>query len=87
MARAGPEAADEMLALMRHLGIDPVEVLLQHPVLFRDMQLRCAKCSAKSRCRRDLGNSNAAAEFSHYCSNSDELNAMRPLPGVILDQL
>jgi hypothetical protein len=85
LARAGPEAADEMLAMMRHLGIDPVEVLLQHPALFRDMQLRCAKCSAKSRCRRDLSNSNAGKQFGHYCGNSDELNAMRTQPNLMLD--
>jgi len=85
MARAGPEAADEMLAMMRHLGIDPVEVLLQHPVLFRDMQLRCAKCSAKSRCRRDLHTNTADKQFGHYCGNSDELKVMRSQPSVLLE--
>lgn len=84
LARAGPDAAMEMLAMMRHIGIDPVEALLQHPALFRDMQLRCAKCSAKSRCRRDLGDRSAAKQFGHYCGNSDELNSMRADPDLLL---
>lgn len=85
LARAGPQASDEMLTLMSHIGIDPAEVLQRHPALFRAMQLRCAKCSAKSRCRRDIGNDSAGKQFGHYCGNSDELISLRVYPDLLLE--
>ncbi|UIY30592.1 hypothetical protein LZK73_08715 [Neorhizobium galegae] len=43
----GPHAADEMLALMKLLNIDPEEARLEEPAEFREMHVTCVHCGEK----------------------------------------
>ena len=80
LAKAGPHAADEMIALMTALNIDADEAAHAHAFQFRDMQITCSACTSKDRCRRDLTRHAADQEYVHYCGNAEHLNGMRAEP-------
>ncbi|WP_117194084.1 DUF6455 family protein [Rhizobium terrae] len=80
LIRKGPHAADEMLKLMKLLGIDAAEAKLAEPAEFREMHVTCAHCREKSRCRRELANGMAKTDFPEYCGNADLLLDMRARP-------
>lgn len=77
LANAGPNAADEMVALMLAINLDPTEVARLYPAQFRDMQINCSLCESKERCRKDLGDQTADREHVHYCSNVDHLKSLQ----------
>jgi len=77
LANAGPHAADEMVALMLAINIDPAEVARLYPEQFRDMQVNCSLCESKDRCRHDLGEQVIDREYVRYCSNADHLRALQ----------
>lgn len=77
LANAGPHAADEMIALMLAISIDPTEVSRLYPTQFRDMQVNCSLCESKERCRHDLATQVAEREHIHYCSNADHLTSLQ----------
>ncbi|MCC2609322.1 DUF6455 family protein [Neorhizobium sp. Rsf11] len=85
LIRRGPHAADEMASLMRLLNIDPEEVKLAEPLEFRDMHITCSKCQEKARCRRELADGAAVADFADYCANAELLNEMRARPELLAD--
>ncbi|MGR6431274.1 DUF6455 family protein [Rhizobium sp. PAMB 3182] len=85
LARKPPNAAAEMPEMMRALNIDPVEVELEHPAEFRNMQATCALCPSKAKCRRDLGHGRADQNFDSYCGNADALNGMRAEPDLLYE--
>ncbi|MGX5666342.1 DUF6455 family protein [Rhizobium daejeonense] len=84
LAKVGPHAADEMLAMMRALNIDPTEVELRLRNEFRDMQITCSHCASKGECRKDLARGAAAENFGHYCGNAEHLNALRANPDLLI---
>jgi hypothetical protein len=84
LVKAGPHAADEMIEMMRALNIEESDVAVLHPALFREMQLTCTKCRSKTRCRNDLEARVAGQEFSGYCGNAPNLNAIRADPDLLL---
>jgi hypothetical protein len=79
----GPHAADEMLALMKLLHIDPEEARMEEPAEFREMHVTCAHCGEKTRCRRELADGSAAADFANYCGNAELLDDMRSRPELL----
>ena len=85
LAKAGPHSADEMTAMMKALNIDPMEVATRYQHQFRDMQINCSQCGSKERCRKDLQEHTAAAEFAGYCNNADHLISMRAMPELLAD--
>lgn len=85
LAKAGPHAADEMPAMMRALGIDPMEVETHYREQFRAMQIDCSNCTSKDECRRDLKNGSAAQHFNDYCANADDLSSFRASPDMLAD--
>ncbi|MCM2473858.1 hypothetical protein HGO38_10275 [Rhizobium sp. CG5] len=85
LAKAGPHAADEMPAMMRALGIDPMEVETRFREQFRAMQIDCSNCTSKDECRRDLKDGTAAQHFNDYCANADDLSSLRASPEVLAD--
>ncbi len=85
LAKAGPDAADEMIAMMKALNIDPMEVATRYQHQFRDMQVNCSQCGSKSQCRKDLAQGLAAQHFNDYCKNADHLSAMRATPELLAD--
>lgn len=83
LAAAGPHAADEMMAMMRQLDIDPAEVALRYPQRFRSMQVDCGHCPSKETCRADLDHGTAAARFHDYCLNAEQMAALRAEPDML----
>jgi hypothetical protein len=79
----GPHAADEMLALMKLLNIDPEEARLEEPAEFREMHITCVHCGEKTRCRRELIDGSAAVDFASYCGNAELLDDMRSRPELL----
>ncbi|MCJ8521702.1 hypothetical protein ABID21_004851 [Pseudorhizobium tarimense] len=77
LTNAGPHAADEMVALMLAINIDPAEVARLYPQRFRDMQVNCSLCGSKERCRRDLYEQVIAREYVRYCCNANHLTALQ----------
>ena len=77
--------AAEMEHLMQALHIDPVEVRIQSPSQFREMQLNCSRCSSKGECRQDLSTLTAPEKFASYCSNNASLNALRAEPDLLTE--
>lgn len=85
LAKAGPHAADEMPAMMRALGIDPMEVETHYREQFRAMQIDCSNCTSKGECRRDLNAGTAAQHFNEYCANAADLSSLRASPDMLVD--
>jgi hypothetical protein len=77
IVRAGPHGADEMERLLAALNIDAKELQAHLPEMFREMQVNCATCKDKGRCRHDLHAGVAQTAFADYCVNADELNTLR----------
>jgi len=77
LAKAGPGASDDVIALMKVLDIDPDEAARAHGLQFRDMQITCSTCTSKDRCRRDLARGAAEHEHVRYCGNAAHLGGMR----------
>lgn len=86
LIRKGPHAGDEMVALMRLLGIDPDKARLAEPEAFREMHVACAHCGAKSRCRQDLAGENGETDLPGYCGNTAQLSIMRATPELLADK-
>lgn len=84
LAKAGPHSADEMIAMMKALHIDPTEVQLRYQGQFRDMQINCSHCASKGACRRDLADGTAPDHFHDYCANADHLTALRAEPDMLM---
>jgi hypothetical protein len=85
VVRAGPRGADEMVDMLKALHIDPADLQAHLPELFRDMQVTCATCQDKGRCRHDLQDGSAPVTFADYCGNAPALNVMRAEPPLLRD--
>ena len=67
-------AAEDLLArAMISIGIDFDDFARRESLWLRDMRLVCRSCTARSRCRRDLGTGDFARRYRHYCPNADSL--------------
>jgi len=73
MLKRGPHAADELLEVMKALGIDQSRLKLSDKTSFNDMRLICAQCHRKSICRRSLKNGTAAQDYGSFCDNAESL--------------
>ncbi len=82
LAKAGPHGADEMIAMMQALNIDPGKVEMRYRDRFRDMQVNCGQCSSKAQCRHDLATGAAPSHFTDYCNNADHLSELRTDPDL-----
>ncbi len=83
LVKNGPHAADEVSALMRALDLDTLKVARAHPRQLRDMQINCANCTAKARCRRDLARRDERQAYRSYCGNVDFLDGLRSNPELL----
>ncbi|MDO1581806.1 DUF6455 family protein [Rhizobium oryzicola] len=77
IVRAGPNGAAEMEKLMKALHLDSAELQTHSPDVYREMQINCATCRDKGRCRHDLENHTAPVTFSEYCVNTAILNRLQ----------
>ncbi|MDO6963814.1 DUF6455 family protein [Rhizobium alvei] len=85
IVRAGPHATDEMLAMMKALNIDAAAVQANDPHLFHDMQVVCAECESKGRCRKHLADGSAASTYAGYCGNAPLMNELRAEPEMLVE--
>lgn len=58
------------------LHLDPEEIWKLSPMLLRDLQRTCSKCSERSRCRSDMAVSPLAPGWESYCPNSGTLRTL-----------
>lgn len=80
IVRHGASAADDMERLMRALNIDPDAVHCDEPNLYRALQVSCAMCPDKTRCRHELADGTADKNYAHFCPNHAEMSELRAHP-------
>jgi uncharacterized protein YjiS (DUF1127 family) len=73
----GPHAADELLDVMKTLGIDVERIKSRDRDGFNGMKLICAECRWKSVCRRSLKRGTIARDYGAFCRNADLLEEYR----------
>lgn len=76
LVRRGPDAAEELPAMLKALGIDAHKLARTEPLLLRDMERVCAMCHQKSHCDRDLTAGTAADHYQGYCLNAPTLDRL-----------
>ena len=73
-AHRGPR---ELLPLrLELLGLDPGYVRSALTATYRDLEKKCALCTAWRRCTRDLAKGDAQAGMDTYCLNSETIDAL-----------
>jgi len=73
----GQHSADEMVDMMRELGLDPDVIEHARSQIFRDLQLVCAFCESKGHCHRDFASHTAEEHFEVYCPNARQLRELQ----------
>ena len=71
----GPRAADELLELMKALGIDEARLRATDSANLNDMKRVCGECVRKSKCRAGLRDGRAVRDYGTICNNADLLRA------------
>ena len=67
-------SSDDLLArAMISLNIDCERLSAHDSAWLQQMRLTCRSCTARSRCRRDLGTGDFARRYRHYCANAESL--------------
>jgi hypothetical protein len=75
LMRRGSHTADELLEVMKALGIDEVRL---KPGALRDMKVTCAECGYKSDCRASLRKGTVARDYAEFCENAAILDHAKP---------
>jgi uncharacterized protein YjiS (DUF1127 family) len=78
LVRRGPHAADELLALLKTLGIDEARLENAELPMLRDMERVCSVCNHKARCDHDLAGGTAARHYREYCPNAATIKELEP---------
>lgn len=66
----GSGAPDLMIRMMEAHGLNPETVRRRHPLVMRDIEGLCARCTAKGRCRRELDAGTAVEYAEELCPNA-----------------
>lgn len=67
-------SSEDLLArAMISIGIDFDDFAERESLWLHEMRLACHACTARSRCRRDLGTGDFARRYRHYCPNAESL--------------
>lgn len=73
-AHRGPR---ELLPLrLELLGLDPGYVTSALTATYRNLERKCAMCTAWRRCTRDLAKGDAQSGMDTYCLNSETIDAL-----------
>ena len=73
---AGGHGDDLLRRLMLALDLDPYEIALSDPALFRHLRKRCALCQSREDCASDLARASAGQawqgrdDWRDYCENA-----------------
>ena len=58
------------------LQLDPEEIRKLSPMLLRDLQRTCSRCSERQRCKDDMALSPLAPGWDSYCPNAGTLRTL-----------
>jgi hypothetical protein len=72
----GPHAADLLQKMLVALKVDPKAIAASDPLVMRDLQRLCIKCTDKKRCASELQNGTAAEQFHEFCPNALTLDTL-----------
>ena len=75
--RKGPHAADQLLKLLKELGISEANLAKAHPQLLLDMQRVCAFCQQKGVCNKGLALHTVKQNYEKYCENAQTITAVK----------
>lgn len=78
LMRRGSHTADELLEVMKALGIDEARLKAVKPGALRDMKVICAECGYKSDCRASLRKGTVARDYAKFCENAEILDHAKP---------
>ena len=81
LAGKGPQAADQLLALLSALGVDPKALSFDDPATMRDLQRLCVTCGHKGRCEHELAAGTATGSYHEFCPNAFTLDVLRNKAG------
>jgi uncharacterized protein YjiS (DUF1127 family) len=77
LVRHGSHAADELLQLLKVLGIDEGDLAGTQPLLLRDMERVCALCVQKHQCDHDLAAGTSAEHYKDYCLKAPTIEQIK----------
>jgi hypothetical protein len=77
IAKKGPNAARELVDMLKALNIDPDALDRLHPAVMRDLQHHCCLCDNKAECHDELASGHAAENYGEFCVNADTLAALK----------
>lgn len=77
IARKGPDAARELVEMLKALNIDPDALDRFQPAVMRDLQHHCCLCENKAECHDELAAGHAARTYGEFCVNADTLAALK----------
>jgi uncharacterized protein (DUF2336 family) len=75
-AEPSPEAAEQLMQVLRALDIDPAALDKTEPMILRALQLRCVTCKSKAECQDAVTSGRIAEGYQHFCANADSLDAL-----------
>jgi transcriptional regulator with XRE-family HTH domain len=73
LVEKGPHSADELMGLLKALGIDQDALARTQPTVLRDMERVCALCQHKRECDQDIETGTAAERYQTYCPNASTI--------------
>lgn len=73
LVEKGPHAADELMGLLKSLGIDEATLAKTQQTVLRDMERVCAMCHHKRECDSDMETGTAAERYQTYCPNASTI--------------
>jgi transcriptional regulator with XRE-family HTH domain len=73
LVEKGPRSADELMGLLKALGIDQAALAKTQPTVLRDMERVCALCQHKRECDQDIETGTAAERYQTYCPNASAI--------------
>jgi hypothetical protein len=76
LAEKGPDAANQLKAMLRVLGVDAKKLATEHAPVMRDLQRLCITCAMKNECEHALAAGTAAETYHSFCPNAVTLEAL-----------
>ncbi|MBW8301459.1 MAG: hypothetical protein K0M60_17825 [Hydrogenophaga sp.] len=73
----GPDAANELAAVMRALGMEFPPSQFGEQSMLNRMKVACADCREKSTCRGSIRNGAIAQGYEAFCKNADAINLLK----------
>ena len=76
LSARGNGTQDLLERRLEALHLDPEEIRKLSPMLLRDLQRTCSRCSERQRCKDDMALSPLAPGWDSYCPNAGTLRTL-----------